>query len=69
MPETITINRAPVLCLWATIVARRFGFNKAEALSLAKGITGLTAQSKGRRLGNLHPKTCRGTKTKKRAKR
>ncbi len=56
MPKTITINRAPVLCLWASVVARRIGFNKGEALSLAKGITGLTAQSKGRRLGIYTPK-------------
>ncbi len=56
MSKTVTINRAPVLCLWVSIVARRVGFNKGEALSLAKGITGLTAQSKGRRLGIYTPK-------------
>lgn len=47
----VEINRAPVLCLWATVVARRLGYTKDEALSLAKGVTGLTAQSKGQRLG------------------
>ena len=52
---TITINRAPVLTLWATVVARRMGFRKAEALSLAKVLAGLNAQAKGRRLGFFKP--------------
>lgn len=52
---TIQINRAPVLALWATTVAERFGFDKDEALSLGKAVTGLTAQSKGRRLGIYKP--------------
>ena len=47
----ILINRAPVLTLWATIVAERLRFDKNEALSLVKAVAGLTAQSKGRRLG------------------
>jgi hypothetical protein len=47
----IQINRAPVLTLWATIVAERLGFAHDEALSLGKAVAGLTAQSKGRRLG------------------
>jgi hypothetical protein len=49
------INRAPVLTLWASVVAERLGFNKDEALSLGKGVAGLTAQSKGRRLGIYKP--------------
>ncbi|HXX19877.1 MAG TPA: hypothetical protein VEJ46_10780 [Candidatus Acidoferrum sp.] len=51
----ILINRAPVLTLWATTVAERFGFDHDEALSLGKAVAGLTAQSKGRRLGIYHP--------------
>jgi hypothetical protein len=47
----ILINRAPVLALWATVVAGRLGFSRDEALSLGKVATGLNAQSKGRRLG------------------
>jgi hypothetical protein len=47
----ILINRAPVLTLWATTVAERLGFDGDEALSLGKAVAGLTAQSKGRRLG------------------
>lgn len=52
----ITINRAPFLALWATVVARRAGYAEEEALTLGKAITGLTAQSKGRRLGLYKPR-------------
>ncbi len=53
--NAILINRAPVLMLWATVVAERLGFDHEEALTLAKAVTGLTAQSKGRRLGIFKP--------------
>ena len=52
--QTITINRAPVLALWASVVAERLGFSRDEALSLGKAVTGLNAQSKGQRLGIYH---------------
>ena len=45
------INRAPVLTLWAGIVAERLGHDPAEALTLGKALAGLNAQAKGRRLG------------------
>lgn len=51
----IQINRAPVLTLWASVVAERLGFDRDEALSLGKAVAGLTAQSKGRRLGIYKP--------------
>ena len=54
-PDRISINRAPVLTLWAAVVAERFGFDRKEALSLGKAAAGLTAQSKGRRLGIFTP--------------
>jgi hypothetical protein len=47
----ISINRAPVLTLWAAVVAERLGYNKASALTFGKAVAGLNAQSKGRRLG------------------
>jgi hypothetical protein len=53
--DTITINRAPVLTLWAAIVAERLGFERDEALTLGKAVAGLTAQSKGQRLGIFTP--------------
>jgi hypothetical protein len=49
--RTILINRAPVLTLWSAVVAEWLGFDRDEALSLGKAVAGLTAQSKGRRLG------------------
>jgi hypothetical protein len=56
MPDrTISINRAPVFTLWAAVVAERLGFDENEALSLGKAVAGLTAQSKGRRLGIYKP--------------
>jgi len=47
----ISINRAPVLTLWATIVAERLGYDHNSALTLGKAVAGLNAQAKGQRLG------------------
>ena len=56
MPEqAIMINRAPVLTLWAAVVAERLGFEQDAALSLGKALSGLNAQSKGRMLGIFSP--------------
>jgi hypothetical protein len=55
MSTTISINRAPVLTLWAAVVAQRLGFDEDEALTLAKAVAGLNAQAKGRRLGIFKP--------------
>src|ERR1017187_4429259 len=64
----ILINRAPVLTLWASVVAERLGFDHDEALSLGKAVAGLTAQSKGRRLGIYKPvpKEIKKARTQKR---
>jgi len=51
----IVINRAPFLTLWASVVARRLGYDEDEALTLGRAISGLTAQSKGRNLGIFTP--------------
>jgi hypothetical protein len=48
---SLLVNRAPVLTLWASIVAERLGHPHATALTLGKAVAGLNAQSKGRRLG------------------
>jgi hypothetical protein len=53
--KTISINRAPVLILWAAVVAEQLGFDEDESLTLGKALAGLTAQSKGRRLGVFKP--------------
>jgi hypothetical protein len=47
----IEINRAPVLTLWAVVVAERLGHDPDEALTLGRALAGLNAQSKGKRLG------------------
>ena len=52
MTETkLKINRAPVLTLWATVVAERLGYDHQTALSLGKALAGLNAQTKGKSLG------------------
>src|SRR5947199_5893244 len=52
---TLSINRAPVLTLWAAVVAERLGFDHDEALTLGKAVAGLNAQAKGRRLSIFKP--------------
>jgi hypothetical protein len=52
---TVMVNRAPVLTLWAGVVAERLGYEEGAALSLARAVAGLNAQSKGRRLGIYKP--------------
>jgi len=51
----ILINRAPVLTLWAAIVAQRLGFERDEALTLGRVVAGLNAYAKGRSLGIFKP--------------
>ena len=53
----IKINRAPVLTLWATVVAERLGYGKDTSLTLGKAVAGLNAQSKGRKLGIYEEKS------------
>jgi hypothetical protein len=53
--QTVTINRAPVLTLWATVVAERLGFDHDEALTLGRTVAGLNAYSKGKSLGLFKP--------------
>ena len=53
--DSVRINRAPVLTLWSAVVAERLGFARHEALTLGKAVAGLTAQSKGQRLGIFTP--------------
>ncbi len=49
--KKVKINRAPVLTLWAAIVAEQLGYDHDAALTLGKAVAGLNAQSKGQRLG------------------
>jgi hypothetical protein len=47
---TISINRSPVLTLWAAVVAERLGFGRDEALTLGRAVAELNVYSKGRSL-------------------
>lgn len=53
--RTIRINRAPVLTLWAAVVAERLGFDPDAALTLGRAVAGLNAYSKGVSLGLFEP--------------
>ena len=49
--DKIRINRAPVLTLWAAVVAERLGFDCATALTLGQAVAGSSAYAKGVSLG------------------
>jgi len=48
---TLRINRAPVLTLWAAVVAERLGSPWETALTVGQAVAGMTAHAKGVRLG------------------
>ena len=54
-PSWVMINRAPVLTLWAAVVAEVLGFDHDEALTLGRAVAGLNAYSKGLALGLFQP--------------
>jgi hypothetical protein len=45
------VNRAPVMTLWAAVVAEQLGHAPDAALTLGKAVAGLNAHARGRRLG------------------
>lgn len=53
--QTINVNRAPVLTLWASVVAQRLGFDYNEALTLGRAVCGASAYAKGKSLGLIEP--------------
>jgi hypothetical protein len=67
--RTVEVNRAPVLTLWAAVVAERLGFEWAEAMTLGRVVAGLNAYAKGKALGiyKPHPKTLEEERRKKAA--
>ena len=50
-PALIRVNRAPVLTLWATVVAERLGYPPETALTLGRFVAWSSARAKARRLG------------------
>jgi hypothetical protein len=67
-PPTVKVNRAPVLTLWAAVVAERLGFDHDEALTLGRAVAGLNAYSKGVALGIIQPSTAEVTARQERAR-
>ena len=67
--HTVNINRAPVLTLWAAVVAERLGYDHEAALTLGQAVAGLNAQSKGRRLGIIDEPTDHDQKRDQRARK
>ena len=51
----VRVNRAPVLTLWAGVVAEVLGFEHDEALTLGRAVAGLNAYSKEVSLGLFQP--------------
>ena len=49
--KTIEINRAPVLTLWAAVVAERLGYDEDAALTLGRAVAGMNAATKAQNLG------------------
>jgi hypothetical protein len=60
--KTLSINRAPVLTLWAAIVAERLGHSREAALTYGRVVAGLNAASKARGLGLAEPERERKAK-------
>ncbi len=50
-PPPIRVNRAPVLTLWATVVAERLGYPPETPLTFGRFVAGSSARAKARRLG------------------
>lgn len=58
--QTLRINRAPVLTLWAAVVAERLGMSRETALTIGQTLAGITAHAKGVRLGSTrNPESAR----------
>ena len=59
---TLRINRAPVLTLWASVVAEQLGLPHDTALTAGQAVAGMTAYAKGVRLGIYAQPIDSGTK-------
>jgi len=51
MVDGIRINRAPVLTLWAAVVAERLGYDADTAITLGRVVAGTSARIKARAIG------------------
>lgn len=66
--RTIRINRAPVLTLWAAVVAQRLGHDRDAALTLGQALAGLNAHAKGVRLGLYAPTPAEASEARHKAR-
>ncbi len=55
----VIVNRAPVLTLWATVVAERLGHPPDTALTLGRSVAGSAARVKARNIGREERKADR----------
>ncbi len=55
-PRVVRVNRAPVLTLWAAVVAHALGHPWEEALTIGRVVAGLAAHRKGVALGLYEPR-------------
>ncbi len=55
-PRAVRVNRAPVLTLWAAVVAHALGHPWDEALTIGRVVAGLAAHRKGVALGLYEPR-------------
>jgi hypothetical protein len=62
----VMVNRAPVLTLWAAVVAQCLGFDRDEALTMGRVVAGLNAYAKGKALGLYRPSSDSLAKERKR---
>jgi hypothetical protein len=53
--RVMLVNRAPVLTIWAAVVAEALGFEHDEALTLGRAVAGVNAYLKGVSLGLFKP--------------
>jgi len=58
--SAIEINRAPVLTLWAAVVAERLGYEREAALTLGRAVAGMNAKTKAELLGLIGEKKTPG---------
>jgi hypothetical protein len=58
-PPAIRVNRAPVLTLWATVVAERLGFPPETALTLGRFVAGVQRPRQGPAAGHQRRKAGR----------
>ncbi len=63
--DGIRVNRAPVLTLWAAIVAEHLGHDADAAITLGRAVAGSSARVKARAIGLEEPRDAKTAKPPK----